>query len=136
MKKSFIQGMRRRDGEVRYKHDLGQHFLYDTALLRHLVAQAGVTKADRVLEIGPGAGTLTVCLCEAAARVIAVEVDEAVIPFLRIATEGLDDLQRELQQKRYGYAHATIEAMPWGSRDMSLRDPFGNRLIFTDSVGG
>lgn len=55
---------------------------------------------------------------------------------LRITTEGLDDLQRELQQKRYGYAHATIEAMPWGSRDMSLRDPFGNRLTFTDSVGG
>ena len=55
---------------------------------------------------------------------------------LRIATEGLDDLQRELQQKRYGYAHATIEAMPWGSRDMSLRDPFGNRLTFTYSVGG
>ena len=55
---------------------------------------------------------------------------------LRIATEDIDDLQRELQQKRYGYAHATIEAMPWGSRDMSLRDPFGNRLIFTDSVGG
>ncbi len=55
---------------------------------------------------------------------------------LRIATEDLDDLHRELQQKRYGYAHATIEAMPWGSRDMSLRDPFGNRLTFTDSVGG
>ena len=55
---------------------------------------------------------------------------------LRIATEDIDDLQRELQQKRYGYAHATIEAMPWGSRDMSLRDPFGNRLTFTDSVGG
>ena len=55
---------------------------------------------------------------------------------LRIATEDLDDMQRELQQKRYGYAHATIEAMPWGSRDTSLRDPFGNRLTFTDSVGG
>ena len=55
---------------------------------------------------------------------------------LRIATEDLDDLLRELQQKRYGYAHATIETMPWGSRDMSLRDPFGNRLTFTDSIGG
>ena len=55
---------------------------------------------------------------------------------LRIATEDLDDLHRELQQKRNGNAHATIEAMPWGSRDMSLRDPFGNRLTFTDSVGG
>lgn len=55
---------------------------------------------------------------------------------LRIETGDLDDLLRELQQKHYGYAHATIEPMPWGSRDMSLRDPFGNRLTFTDSVGG
>lgn len=95
MKKSYMQSMRRRDreGEVRYKHDLGQHFLYDTALLRHLVEQAGVTKADRVLEIGPGAGTLTVCLCEAAERVVAVEVDEAVIPFLRVATEGFGNIE-------------------------------------------
>lgn len=93
MKKSFVDGQRRRDGEIRYKHDLGQHFLYDTALLRSLVQQAGVTKADRVLEIGPGAGTLTVCLCEAAERVIAVEVDEAILPFLRVATEGFGNVE-------------------------------------------
>lgn len=93
MKKSFVRAERRREGEIRYKHDLGQHFLYDTALLRSLVDKAGVRKTDRVLEIGPGAGTLTVCLCEAAERVLAVEVDEAVLPFLRIATEGLGNLQ-------------------------------------------
>ncbi len=93
MKKSFAQGERRREDGLRYKHDLGQHFLYDTALLRSLVARAGVTKTDRVLEIGPGAGTLTVCLCEAAARVLAVEVDDTVIPFLRVATEGFDNVE-------------------------------------------
>ena len=93
MKTSYVDGQRRRDGEIRYKHDLGQHFLYDTALLRSLVQQAGVTKTDRVLEIGPGAGTLTVCLCEAAERVIAVEVDEAILPFLRVATEGFGNVE-------------------------------------------
>ena len=93
VKKSFLDGQHRRDGEIRYKHDLGQHFLYDTALLRSLVQQAGVTKTDRVLEIGPGAGTLTVCLCEAAERVIAVEVDEAILPFLRVATEGFGNVE-------------------------------------------
>ncbi len=101
MKKSFIQGERRREGEIRYKHDLGQHFLYDTALLRSLVQRVGITKADRVLEIGPGAGTLTVCLCEAAERVLAVEVDTAVIPFLRVATEGfgnVDIVQGDIRQ--------------------------------------
>lgn len=79
--------------DLRYKHDLGQHFIYDTALLRDLVKKAGVTKADRVLEIGPGAGTLTVCLCEAAERVIAVEVDPQVIPFLRVATENFGNVE-------------------------------------------
>ncbi len=55
--------------------------------------RAGVTKTDRVLEIGPGAGTLTVCLCEAAEKVIAVEVDEAVIPFLSVATETFGNVE-------------------------------------------
>ena len=93
MKKSFIRAEQRRDGEHHYKHDLGQHFLYDTALLRSLVQQVNVQKTDRVLEIGPGAGTLTACLCEAAQYVVAVEVDEAVMPFLRIATESFNNLE-------------------------------------------
>ena len=92
MKKSFEQARRREaTGGVHYKHDLGQHFLYDESLLRSLVAATGVTKADSVLEIGPGAGTLTKCLCEAAGRVISVEVDHDVIPFLKVATEDFDN---------------------------------------------
>ena len=75
-----------------YKHDLGQHFLYDTALLSALVAATGVGPEDGVLEIGPGHGTLTRCLLEAAGRVVAVEADEAVLPFLRLATEGFHNL--------------------------------------------
>ena len=86
MKKSFVQAQRRQDGQ-RYKHDLGQHFLYDEALLEHLVARTGVTQTDDVLEIGPGAGTLTTQLARAARRVIAVEVDETVLPLLRLSTE-------------------------------------------------
>ena len=54
---------------------------------------AGVQRMDRVLEIGPGAGTLTMCLCEAAERVVAVEVDEAVLPFLRVATEPYKNIE-------------------------------------------
>ena len=49
---------------------------------------------------------------------------------LRIATEGLEDLHRELMAKGYKYARPGIEEMPWG-RDMTLQDPFGNRLTFT-----
>lgn len=54
---------------------------------------------------------------------------------LRIQTNGLETLQRELIAKPYRYARPEIEETPWGSRDMSVHDPFGNRLTFTNSVG-
>ena len=92
MKKSFENARRRENGGFHYKHDLGQHFLYDEALLRSLVQATGVTKQDCVLEIGPGAGTLTKCLCEAAGKVIAIEVDHDVIPYLKINTSSADNL--------------------------------------------
>lgn len=92
MKKSFEQARRREGNGIRYKHDLGQHFLYDEALLRSLVAATGVSKEDAVLEIGPGAGTLTKCLCDAAGKVISVEVDQDVIPFLKLATQDKENL--------------------------------------------
>lgn len=82
-----------RGPEPHYKHDLGQHFLYNTTLLKMLVQKAGVQRTDRVLEIGPGTGTLTACLCEVAERVVAVEVDEAMLPFLRLATEDYSNLE-------------------------------------------
>ena len=92
MKKSFEQARRRPDGE-RYKHDLGQHYLYDTSLLERLVQAAGVTATDAVLEIGAGAGTLTTCLSRAARQVIAVEVDETVLPLLRVSTEACGNVE-------------------------------------------
>jgi len=92
VKKSFENARRRDNGGIHYKHDLGQHFLYDEELLRSLVKATGVSKADCVLEIGPGAGTLTKCLCEAAGKVVAVEVDHDVIPFLRINTGEPENL--------------------------------------------
>ncbi len=92
MKKSFESARRREESGIRYKHDLGQHFLYDEDLIRSLVAATGVGKEDCVLEIGPGAGTLTKCLCEAAGKVVSVEVDQDVIPFLKLATAAYDNL--------------------------------------------
>ena len=50
---------------------------------------------------------------------------------LRIETDGLDEFQRQLAAKGYKYARPGIEETPWGTRDMSVNDPFGNRLTFT-----
>ena len=51
---------------------------------------------------------------------------------IRIETTDLDALHRELSQKAYKYSRPGIDEQPWG-RDMSIRDPFGNRLTFAGS---
>lgn len=53
---------------------------------------------------------------------------------MRIETDDIDELQRELTSKQYQYAKPGIENTPWGTRDMSVRDPFGNRLTFTTAI--
>ena len=72
-----------RESSLRYKHSLGQHFLYDDDLLSALTEAAGVTRETDVLEIGPGSGNLTKHLCRAAGKVTAVELDERLLPLLR-----------------------------------------------------
>ena len=71
-----------REGNLRYRHELGQHFLYDEELLSALVRAAEIGPEEDVLEIGPGIGSLTKPLCEAAGHVLSVELDERLIPLL------------------------------------------------------
>jgi uncharacterized glyoxalase superfamily protein PhnB len=49
---------------------------------------------------------------------------------VRVAVSDIDALHAELNAKQYRYARPQIEAMPWGSREMTVQDPFGNRLTF------
>ena len=65
-----------------FKKQLGQNFLTDTNLLKAIVADAGITKEDEVLEIGPGAGTLTCQLAKVAAKVVCYEIDQKLAPIL------------------------------------------------------
>ena len=53
---------------------------------------------------------------------------------MRIEVSDLDAFHAELRSKDYQYARPGIEAMPWGTRDMSVTDPFGNRLTFTTRI--
>ena len=65
-----------------FQKKFGQNFLIDTHVLERIIAEAGVTKNDFVVEIGPGIGTMTQYLCEAAGAVAAVEIDKNLIPIL------------------------------------------------------
>ncbi|WP_395406544.1 glyoxalase superfamily protein [Pseudoduganella sp. UC29_106] len=49
---------------------------------------------------------------------------------LRVATDDVDAYQAELLAMRYKNARPGVEEVPWGGREMSIADPFGNRLIF------
>ena len=71
-----------RESSLRYKKNLGQNFLYDEDLLASLVEDAGVNDQEDVLEIGPGAGSLTKPLCDRAHHVLSLELDERLIPLL------------------------------------------------------
>lgn len=65
-----------------FQKKFGQNFLIDTHVLERILKEAGVTKDDFVIEIGPGIGTMTQYLCESAGRVAAVEIDKNLIPIL------------------------------------------------------
>lgn len=66
----------------------GQHFLVSRQALDRILQVADLARTDTVLEIGAGLGTLTVALAERAGRVIAVEIDPALLPALRDAVGG------------------------------------------------
>ena len=66
-----------------FQKRFGQNFLIDPHVLEKIMAAAQIGPEDCVLEIGPGIGTMTQYLAERAARVVAVEIDEGLIPILQ-----------------------------------------------------
>jgi 16S rRNA (adenine1518-N6/adenine1519-N6)-dimethyltransferase len=68
---------------LRAKKSLGQHFLRDREVLEKIVQAAGLSAADRVLEIGAGDATLTAPLSRSCGRLIALETDHRRVPALR-----------------------------------------------------
>ena len=78
--------------EFMFQKKFGQNFLIDTHVLEKIIAAAGVTKDDCVLEIGPGIGTMTQHLAEHAGRVVAVEIDANLLPILDETLKGYDNV--------------------------------------------
>ncbi|HEX2196750.1 MAG TPA: 16S rRNA (adenine(1518)-N(6)/adenine(1519)-N(6))-dimethyltransferase RsmA [Actinomycetota bacterium] len=93
---------------VRPSKSLGQNFVVDPNTIRKVVSVSGVGPADRVLEIGAGAGSLTLGLAEAAAHVTAVEFDRALHPVLAETLAGLSNVD---------VVHADATKLDWSAAD-------------------
>lgn len=72
---------------LRLNKELGQHYLINQNVLNAIIESAQITTTDTIVEIGPGIGILTRELIKKAKQVIAIEVDERVIPLCRLFTE-------------------------------------------------
>ncbi len=117
--------------EVLQKYDFtfqkkfGQNFLIDTHVLDKIISAAHITREDMVLEIGPGIGTMTQYLAEAAGKVIAVEIDKNLIPILsdtlseyqnvRIINEDVLklDLRKLADEENGGKAIKVVANLPY-----------------------
>lgn len=108
-----------------FRKRYGQNFLVDEHVLDKIIAASGVTKDDYVLEIGPGIGTMTQALAEAARGVTAVEIDEHLIPILEETLADYDnvdivnadilkvDVKALAQQKNGGHPIHVVANLPY-----------------------
>ncbi|MBR2765849.1 MAG: 16S rRNA (adenine(1518)-N(6)/adenine(1519)-N(6))-dimethyltransferase RsmA [Blautia sp.] len=75
-----------------FRKRFGQNFLIDSHVLDKIIESSGISKDDFVLEIGPGIGTMTQYLAEAAREVCAVEVDRDLVPILQETLSQWDNV--------------------------------------------
>ena len=111
--------------EVCFQKKFGQNFLIDGHVLDKIIAGAGVTKDDMVLEIGPGIGTMTQYLAEAAGKVVAVEIDRNLLPILQETLADYDnvkvihadvlslDLEKLVQEENGGRPIKVVANLPY-----------------------
>lgn len=77
---------------IHTKKGFGQNFLTDLNVLKNIVSAAEITRDDNVIEIGPGIGALTEQLAQAAGEVLALEIDQDLIPVLAEALAPYDNV--------------------------------------------
>lgn len=117
--------------EILQKHQFhvqkkfGQNFLIDDRVLEKIVSAAQITGEDCVVEIGPGIGTMTQHLAERARRVVAVEIDRALLPILEDTLSAYDnvevinadilkvDLNRLVEEKNGGRPVKVVANLPY-----------------------
>ena len=108
-----------------FQKRFGQNFLIDTHVLDRIIEASEITKDDFILEIGPGIGTMTQYLAEAAREVTAVEIDDALIPILKDTLKEWDnvtvlhgdilktDIRRIADEKNQGRPIKVVANLPY-----------------------
>ncbi|ATF10624.1 16S rRNA (adenine(1518)-N(6)/adenine(1519)-N(6))-dimethyltransferase RsmA [Brevibacillus sp. HB1.2] len=76
-----------------FKKSLGQNFLIDTNILHNIVSEADLTKEKGAIEIGPGIGALTEQLGRAAKKVMAIEIDQRLLPILQDTLSPYENIE-------------------------------------------
>ena len=138
------------------KTKLGQHFLNDEAIIEKELSVASLNQDDIVLEIGPGKGVLTKRLAQKCSQVIAVELDDKLIPFLNSYDIGSDndkerrtlititsDIINELKYKIPNISSLNeigriIDGFQYGQKKVggrNVRTAFGTNIQLLDFLG-
>lgn len=82
-KRRQTEALRTKSKPTFAKKSLGQNFLVDENYIDKIISALSLTKEDTVIEIGPGRGALTEKLIESEAKIIAVEIDDNLTPYLK-----------------------------------------------------
>ncbi len=77
----------------RFSKSLGQNFLIDGNIIDRIIEGSGIGEDDGIIEVGPGIGTLTQKLCESAGKVVAIELDNNLLPILEETLEGYNNVE-------------------------------------------
>lgn len=106
------------------KKRLGQHFLTDPNIVKKIVAFADVHPAETVLEVGAGRGALTAALCRCASKVIALEIDTALVAYLRATLTSYRNLElNAIDALRFNYEHLATPVVVIGNLPYNISTP-------------
>lgn len=88
----YRQKNKQQKNEVRANKNLGQHFLTDNGIITQIVDAINPETEDKLLEIGPGLGAITLPVLERSKQLTAIELDRRVIPILQAKSKPLGEL--------------------------------------------
>lgn len=127
MDKSFVISLLRRHG-IRLSRQLGQHLLVDEAALGDIAAASGADASARVVEVGAGAGSLTLLLAETGAQVVAVELDRRFEPVHHAIMRSQPGLAARIE-----WRYADALDFDWQAESEAARAA-GQRFIVTGNI--